>query len=530
MSDKTIYGSSLLLGDNTVPGLQLPEEIKKLMPRIFQEVRDFGCDFYPTVVQMLTYDEISEVAAYGGFPVRYPHWKWGMEYEELQQGYVHGFHKIYEMVINTNPCYIYCLDSNTLIDNVTVIAHALGHNDFFKNNIFFSPTSQNMLNQLANNGTRIRKYIARWGKEKVTEFIDHVLRIETLIDPAAAWNKKVCKEVVVKDSRTFREPPRLNVEHDYMDSYVNPDKWKQEQRRKVERADVAEQIDLFNEPTKNIFGFIRDNAPLKLWQADIVSMLYEESLYFSPQRATKTINEGWASFIDFNIMCKKGLCGLGQKSDDCGVFEYAKHKMGVLGGKYSMNPYKLGFCLFQDIEERWDKGKFGTEYDECEDITKKEKWDTKTNLGHEKVLEVRKYYDDLTLIAEFFTDEFCNKYEFFEWKHFPNGEYKIVDRNPKNIRQKLMQRHLNGGLPNIKLTDPNHKGKGYLFLQHEWDGRILYESYVNPVLSSLYALWGNNVYLATKTKDGEEAVFCAHGKTESDVILVPRSVYEGAKK
>ena len=131
MSSKFFRGSSLLLGDSTVPGVQLPSELKKIMPDIFKAVKDFGCDFYPTVVQMLTYDEISEVASYGGFPVRYPHWKWGMEYESLQKGYEHGMHRIYEMVINTNPCYIYCLDSNTLVDNVTVIAHALGHNDFF---------------------------------------------------------------------------------------------------------------------------------------------------------------------------------------------------------------------------------------------------------------------------------------------------------------------------------------------------------------------------------------------------------------
>ena len=99
------WGSPLLMGDNTTPGLQIPEEIKKIMPDIFKAVRDFGLDFYPTVVQMLTYDEISEVAAYGGFPVRFPHWKWGMEYNELQQGYEHGMHRIYEMVVNClHPC------------------------------------------------------------------------------------------------------------------------------------------------------------------------------------------------------------------------------------------------------------------------------------------------------------------------------------------------------------------------------------------------------------------------------------------
>ena len=323
MSSKFFRGSSLLLGDSTVPGVQLPSELKKIMPDIFKAVKDFGCDFYPTVVQMLTYDEISEVASYGGFPVRYPHWKWGMEYESLQKGYEHGMHRIYEMVINTNPCYIYCLDSNTLVDNVTVIAHALGHNDFFKNNIYFAPTSQNMMNQLANHGTRIRKYMQRWGVEKVTEFIDHCCSIETLIDSAKAWEEKVVKDRVIQDERTYKQPKRLGVnsDRDYMEPYINPKRWIDGQKEKISRDEAAQQIGIFKNPTKDIMGFLRDSAPLKPWQSDILSMMYEESLYFSPQRVTKMLNEGWASFTDYTVMCEMGLCGLGQTGEDCGIVE-----------------------------------------------------------------------------------------------------------------------------------------------------------------------------------------------------------------
>jgi len=414
MCNKFFHGSSLLLGDNTTPGLQVPEELQKCLPTIFKECTDFGLDYYPTVVQMLTYDEISEIAAYGGFPVRYPHWKFGMEYEELQRGYEHGMHRIYEMVINTNPCYIYCLDSNSLLDNVTVVAHALGHNDFFKNNIFFSPTNQNMMNQLANNGTRIRKYSSRWGKERVTEFIDHCLRIETLIDFSKAWDRREVKEIRIIDERKWKHPKRLNVGdgHDYMEPYINTHEWTEKQQAKIDRNEVAEELGIFKGATKDIMGFIRDHAPLRPWQADILDILYKESMYFSPQRLTKMLNEGWASFIDHNIMCNRGLCGLGQDSPDCGIIEYAKHKMGVLGGKYSTNPYKLGFCLFLEIEERWNKGQFGTEWEECDDMEARRKWDTKANLGHEKVFDVRKYYNDLTALSEFFTPEFCDKYDF----------------------------------------------------------------------------------------------------------------------
>src|SRR5690606_26888511 len=136
---KFINGSPILVGDSTIPGVQIDPKLRELIPTIFKAVADFGCDYYETVVQMLTADEMSEIAAYGGFPVRYPHWKFGMEYETIHSQYLYGMSRIYELVINTKPCYIYCMDSNTLVDNITVIAHALGHSDFFKNNIFFGP-------------------------------------------------------------------------------------------------------------------------------------------------------------------------------------------------------------------------------------------------------------------------------------------------------------------------------------------------------------------------------------------------------
>jgi spore cortex formation protein SpoVR/YcgB (stage V sporulation) len=139
----------------------------------------------------------------------------------------------------------------------------------------------------------------------------------------------------------------------------------------------------------------------------------------------------------------------------------------------------------------------------------------------------------ITLINEFFDADFVEKFEFFEWKRYPNGEYKIENRDHKKIKKRLVQRHLNGGLPDIHLVDHNHRGKGYMFLQHEWDGRELYPSYVVPVLQSLNFLWGNDVYLATKNKHGEEVVYCALGHDdEGDVMVVSRQEYDadGAAK
>ena len=132
---------------------------------------------------------MNELAAFDGFPVRYPHWRFGMEYERLRKSYAYGLHIIYEMVINNDPCYAYLLEHNKLVDHKLVMAHVYGHSDFFKNNLWFSHTNRRMLDEMANHGTRVRRYVDRYGAEEVEQFIDTCLSIDDLIDPNAAFDE-----------------------------------------------------------------------------------------------------------------------------------------------------------------------------------------------------------------------------------------------------------------------------------------------------------------------------------------------------
>ena len=180
-----------------------------------------------------------------------------MPYYEVVENSVYGtdesidialYHEDHDFVAegfmshNTNPCYIYCLNSNTLLDNVTVIAHALGHSHFFKNNLFFQHTNKNMLNEFANHGTRIRRYMSRWGKERVIEFIDHVLRIETLVDNAKAWNTRQVKEPIIRDHRKYRQPRRMQTDKSrmYMDDWINTKDFADAEHKRIEKADKAD--------------------------------------------------------------------------------------------------------------------------------------------------------------------------------------------------------------------------------------------------------------------------------------------------
>ena len=146
--------------------------LRKLNLGIHEKALALGLEPFDVAFEVLTFEQLNEVAAYDGFPVRYPHWRFGMEYERLRRSYAYGLHRIYELVINNNPCYAYLLEHNKLVDHKLVMAHVYGHSDFFKNNLWFSHTNRRMLDEMANHGARIRRYIDRFGAEEVEQFLD----------------------------------------------------------------------------------------------------------------------------------------------------------------------------------------------------------------------------------------------------------------------------------------------------------------------------------------------------------------------
>src|SRR3954451_23227111 len=214
----------------------LPADLRDLQLEIEGHARAFGLDFYDTIFEVLDYDELSEIAALGGFPTRYPHWRFGMEYEQLAKGYRYGLQKIYEMVINTDPCYAYLLRCNMKVDQKLVMAHVYGHNDFFKNNICFSRTNRKMMDEMANHGNRIRSYMDRVGEDVVETFIDSCLSLENLIDIHSPFIKRRDDASNSSLPRDDDDPSPVSKfqSKDYMDTYVNPPEFLKEQARQKE--------------------------------------------------------------------------------------------------------------------------------------------------------------------------------------------------------------------------------------------------------------------------------------------------------
>src|SRR6188472_4425131 len=203
----------------------LPPELAAIQREMEAYARGHGLDFFPTIFEYIDADQLNAIAAKGGFPVRYPHWRFGMEYERLSKGYRHGLQKIYEMVINNNPCYAYLMTNNALTDQKLVMAHVYGHCDFFKNNYWFSKTSRKMMDEMANHGNRVRRYMDEVGVEEVEEFIDACLSLEDQIDihsPHIRRRDERSRYDFHDDGQKEHDGPARFQAKSYMDSFINP--------------------------------------------------------------------------------------------------------------------------------------------------------------------------------------------------------------------------------------------------------------------------------------------------------------------
>lgn len=482
------------------PSSNLTPTLAAMQVEIEEHARRYGLDFFPTIFELIDADELNAIAARGGFPTRYPHWRFGMEYEQLARGYHYGLQKIYEMVINNNPCYAYLMRSNADVDQKLVMAHVYGHCDFFKNNQWFAHTNRKMMDEMANHGTRIRRYMDSEGVEAVENFIDACLSVEDLIDVHSPFIRR--REL--RDRYDFRSESDRRQEEErrgsprfaakgYMDSFVNP-----RSNRDAEKKSEAERPErkIPERPERDVLWFLLEHAPLAGWQRDVLSIIRDEAYYFAPQAQTKIMNEGWASYWHSTIMIHKGVTGEE-------IVNYCDHHSGTMASSPGqLNPYKVGLELFRDIEDRWNRGAFGREYDSCEDAAERRRWNTRAGLGREKIFEVRRNHNDLTFIDEFLTLDFVRDHKLFRFGYNPGSDvYEIESREFPKVKQQLLSSLTNRGRPIIEVIDGNYHNRGELFLRHDYSGVELQMDYAADALRNLQQLWSRPVHIETMLSD-----------------------------
>jgi stage V sporulation protein R len=257
-------------------------ELEKWIDIIWEKAHEMGLDPYPTHFEVVPDHIIYELGAYG-LPARFSHWTFGRDYHRQKTSYEYGMSKIYEIVFNTDPTQAFLLDSNNMLSHKLVVAHVLGHSDFFKRNTYFRHTDRRMIEKVRLHAQRLHTYEQQQGPLVVEKFLDAVLSVEEHFDPTATVYRRKTEEEYERDRL---HPSERTSEYD--------DLWKVGEETPA-RPTSPPPRKFPPEPEKDILRFLRDYAPdLEDWQRDVINIVREEMFYFLPQIRTKVQNEGWA--------------------------------------------------------------------------------------------------------------------------------------------------------------------------------------------------------------------------------------------
>ncbi|MEW6171694.1 MAG: SpoVR family protein [Bacillota bacterium] len=429
--------------------------LESAVSEIIGLARARGLDFFPMRFEICPADVIYAFSAYG-MPTRFSHWSFGKSYYRIKMRYDYGLNRIYEMVINTDPCYAFLLSSNSLIQNKLIIAHVIAHSDFFKNNSYFSYTSRQMIDEMARSAERIRGYETLYGREHVEEFLNAVLAIQEHIDP-----------------------------YDFIEHLSAGKQGRGFDGRKAGESCDAVSGETFSEQENDLLRYIAENSPaLAEWERDAMKIVHSESLYFWPQLATKILNEGWATFWHLRLLRELEL-------DEADAVEFARmHAELIQPGKRIVNPYLFGLRILEDIERRF---------------------------GREKLFEIREVENDVSLVRNYLTPELVKELDLYVYRQV-GQDWRVTTKDWERVREALLANMINGGNPYIVVVDGNYNSRGELYLRHVYEGVELDVRHLEHALKHVYRLWGRPVHLETSL-DGRPAVFCSNRDLISKSII-----------
>lgn len=472
--------------------------------RIKDLVDRFGLKCYPQEFEICDHNEMLGYMAYSGMPSHYPHWSYGKSYEKQKTLYDYGVAGLpYEMVINSDPCLAYLMRDNTLLLQVLTIAHVYGHNDFFHNNFTFtsSTDARNTLMMFKTHGSRIESYIEdpSIGIELVETALDHAHSISFQVSRNLAIKKLKEEELRIRKWENAQAPDDPH--------------WEIHPKREYQAPDL-QKVPL--EPVEDLLSFIAQYNPyLPEWKRDCLRIVEQETKYFVPQMETKIMNEGWASYWHHKLINTM------QIEQGMHLEFIVRHNQVLRPTPGGLNPYHLGFVIWNDIERRWNEGQTGREWTDDRVKVDLSGVDENDHPGRKKIFEVRETDRDASFLRRFLTVDIMRELELFQ--HEKRGKERIItkvsdDENWESVKETLIQNVGTGSLPVIKVEDADFGRNRTLYLKHYHDGRDLLLEYAEHTLKHVKALWEREVVLET-TVNGKKSIL----KIVGDSLKVERA-------
>jgi len=413
--------------------------------KISELAKKKGLDWFPITYEVCDYYSMIGHMAYHGMPTHYGHWSYGKSFERTRTMYNLGMEGLpYELIINSNPSIAYLMRENPAYLQILIMAHCVGHSDFFKNNRMFKETRPGtIVGRLRSAKKRIQGYV-----EDPTIGIEEV---EAVLDAAHAIQFQTDRYGRVKKSRAqlVKKYTKL-IKEDEDGEYVNFD---------------LNKIPL--EPEYDLLGFISEHSRnMPEWKRDIINIVRDGASYFIPQIQTKIMNEGWASYWHYTLCHELDL------PQEWHIPFLKMHNQVIRPHLGGLNPYHLGFVIFQDIIEKH---------------------------GIEEAFIARESSHDVAFIRQYLTHELCEKLGLFSFSEKNKVGFTIDDIHDDDgwmrIRDDLITNIGTNGIPVVYIDEIEEDNT--LIVRHEHDGRDLELDHADAVVRHIRTLWGDEVKLFT---------------------------------
>ena len=412
--------------------------------KICELAQERGLDWFPITYEVCDYFSMIGHMSYHGMPTHYGHWSYGKSFERTHTMYNMGQEGLpYELIINSNPSIAYLMRENPFYLQVLIMAHCVGHSDFFKNNRMFQQTRPDSV---------VGRF--RSAKKRIQSYTEDpsigVEEVERILDSAHAVQ-----------FQTYRYGQHRHKHKDLVTKYT--EKIKNDETGEYKDFDITK---CPLEPDYDILGFIIANDPkMPDWKKDILEIVKDQANYFIPQIQTKIMNEGWASYWHYTLLHELNLPSKWH-------LPFLKtHNQVIRPHIGGLNPYHLGFTIFKDIEKR---------------------------LGLDECFIARESSHDVAFLRQYLTRDLCEDLGLFSFSEKKRDGYTIDDISDDDgwevVKRNLFTNVGTNGIPVIYVDDLKD---GFLILRHEHDGRDLDLDHAESVVNHLNILWDQGVKLYT---------------------------------
>lgn len=463
-------------------------------------LNDLGLDIYPNQIEIISSEQMLDAYSCAGMPLMYQHWSFGKHFVRDETYYRKGLTGLaYEIVINSNPCISYNMEENSMAMQTLVMAHAaFGHNHFFKNNYLFRDwtDASGIHDYLAFAKNFIAKCEERYGVEEVETILDaaHALRDQGVFRYGRP-PRPTADEMQAIQTRRDHHSRQQSLLDLWTDNTLGVEEC-EDDRSQVEKKIRQEDLKL---PQENLLYFLEKTSPvLKPWQREVVRIVRFMAQYLYPQKQTKVMNEGCATFVHYYIVNRlfdKGLITQGALMEILHSHTSVIMQPEFDDPRFSgLNPYALGFAMMEDIRRI------------CEDPTEEDRdWfpDFAGNRDWRAVLrDAWANYRDESFILQYLSPHLIRKFKFFvltDDTGQPELEVSHIHNTQgyRDVRQILARSYDSSCIdPDIQVVDVDLKGDRELKLRHMvQDGILLDPENCNAVLKHIKTLWGYEVSL-----------------------------------